>query len=267
MTERVDLILDFLDRGWVGSVISLVGATLGIAGILVGYVFYRRSRIGPRLAYHQRFDRLIGGGKPLLPKEVEIYFAGQKVQRLTKTLLAIWNYGTATVHGSSVVSDDPIRFAFPEDVLVLKPRVIAATRATNKLTVALRSGSSNEVICQFDYLDVGDGGVIEVLHTGDQGTASVLGSVRGVPTGLEDVSGAEHLRSLGLNPKFFGVFLIFTIIGLTFEVIESAYYMLGTWPSIALLGLVVITGVWVTGVRALWTMKSRYPRQLREFFK
>ena len=257
--------LDLLGRGWVGSVIDLVGIALGIAGILAGYVFYRRSRIGPRLAYHQRFERLIGSGNPTLPEEVEIYFAGKKVQRLTKTVLAIWNYGSSTTHGSSVVDDDPVRFVFPQTALVLKPRVIATTRKANKLTARLRPDSPNEVICEFDYLDAKDGGVIEVLHTGENGTATVLGAVRGIPTGLEDLGSAEHFRSL--HQWWYPFFIIFLILGVTYEVAERVYYFFPIWPFFALIGLIIVVSLWVVGVRMLWGMRSRYPRQLRKHFE
>ncbi len=267
MTAGVEAILKFLGQGWVGSVINLLSVVLGIAAIIVTYVLYRRSLVGPRLAYHQRFDRMIDGSKPLLLKQAEIYFAGQEVQRLTKTLLVIWNYGTSTVHGSSVVSNDPIRFVFPQNALVLKPRVVTATRAANKLTVALRPGSPNEVICEFDYLDAKDGAVIEVFHTGNKETAAVLGSVRGIPTGLKDLSGAEHLRNLGLNPKIIVALVVYTLICTPLDFIEVTYSAFPGRPVLALMGLLGIVGVWVTGVTTLLVMKSRYPRQLREFFR
>ena len=44
--------------------------------------------------------------------------------------------------------------------------------------------SRNQVICTFDYLDIGDGGVLEVLHTDEKRYPRVLGTIRGVPKGV-----------------------------------------------------------------------------------
>jgi hypothetical protein len=99
VNKAIGAIFDFLGRAWVGSVIGLLGTAVGIAGIFVGSIYYRRPRPGPRLAYCQRFTRLIGGGHPALRDEVEIHFLGKGVPRLTKTLLVVWNYGNSTVEG------------------------------------------------------------------------------------------------------------------------------------------------------------------------
>jgi hypothetical protein len=99
VNKAIGAIFDLLGRGLVGSVIGLLGAALGIAGIFVGSIYCRRSRPELRLAYCQRFTRTIGGGHPALPNEVEIHFLGKGVPRLTKTLPVVWNYGNSTVEG------------------------------------------------------------------------------------------------------------------------------------------------------------------------
>lgn len=55
----------------------LTGSIIGIVGLLVGYILYRASRIGPRPVYQSRALRLIGKEERALPEDVEILFRGR----------------------------------------------------------------------------------------------------------------------------------------------------------------------------------------------
>lgn len=164
-------------QGWLGSL-------FGIIGIVIALLLYRASRIGPRPAYQLRALRLIGKEKQALPEEVEIIFRGRSVPRLTMTHLILWNSGKATLDGKNIVVDDPLRLEFSERAEVLRVRVLRVTRESNKFTANINSGSPNEVTCSFDYLDAGDGAVIELLHTAEELYPKVEGTIRGVPKGL-----------------------------------------------------------------------------------
>ena len=73
-------LIEFLSQGWVGSLI-------GIIGIVIGYILYRASLIGPRPVFQYRSLNLIEKEKQALPSDVEIFFRGKKVSRLTKTYI------------------------------------------------------------------------------------------------------------------------------------------------------------------------------------
>jgi len=67
---------------------------------------------------------------------------------------------------------------------------------------------------RFDYLDGGDGGIFEILHTGAGKKPVVKGAIRGIRNGVED-------RGALLNPEdkdwmaearsWFGIFLLLAI--------------------------------------------------------
>jgi hypothetical protein len=115
---------------------------------------------------------------------VEILFSGMSVPRLTKTHVVFWNSGKAMLDGKQIVDVDPLRLEFSKDAQVLRARIVKATRKTNEFEVKINDKSPNEVICSFDHLNVGDGAVIELLHTDEERYPRVQGGIRGVPKGV-----------------------------------------------------------------------------------
>lgn len=164
--------LDALGKGWVGSI-------LGIIGIVLAFVFYAKSRVRPQLVWKHLGWDLIGGKHAALGSQVEIRFRGEVVPRVTLCEAVIWNAGTATVKGADVVESDRLRLSFPPGTRVLDARILSVTRAVNAL--AIRPEGSDAVL-GFDYLDSGDGARVTVLHTADPKHPKFIGTVRGMPS-------------------------------------------------------------------------------------
>jgi len=59
---------DFLNQGWCGSIIGIIGVVIGI----IGLVLYRNSKIGARPSCQLKAIRLIGKDEQELPREVNI---------------------------------------------------------------------------------------------------------------------------------------------------------------------------------------------------
>lgn len=165
------------NQGW-------VSALIGIITFIIGCLLYRASRIGPRPVYQFGALRLIGKEEQELPGEVKVLFSNRAVPRLTKTHLILWNSGKATLEGENIVVDDPLRLEFSKGAQVVKVHFPKITRKANNFTARINPDSPNQVICNFDYLDVRDGVVIELLHTDKERYPKVQGSIRGIPKGI-----------------------------------------------------------------------------------
>src|SRR5882724_5819984 len=132
-----------LSEGWVGSVIGLVGI---LAGLAIAY--YYRAR--PRLASQVNSLELLGNN-PVLPKEIEFLFRGQKVAKVTLSRVAMWNMGNTTLRGEQIVRTDPLRVVTSEGSQILEVRVLSRTREVNAFNCAIRVFSAgNEAECTFD---------------------------------------------------------------------------------------------------------------------
>ncbi len=175
----IDSVTNFLSEAWLGT-------TIAVLGIIVSLVIYRASQIGARFVYQRRSIRLIGFDHANFPQDVEVLYRGTRVARLTKSRVIYWNSGKQIVLGLIIVADDPVRCELSSDDLVLEVLVVKHTRDANKFTATIANGRRNCVILSFDYLDPGDGAVVEILHTASDRHPAIKGTIRGVPKGMLD---------------------------------------------------------------------------------
>ena len=246
----------FFSQGWVGALLGILG------GLLIAFFFYRASRIGPRPSYQFKALRLIAENERALPEEVEILFKGMSVPRLTKTHVVFWNSGKAMLDGKQIVDVDPLRLEFSKDAQVLRARIVKATRETNEFEVKINDKSPNEVVCSFDYLNVGDGAVIELLHTDEERYPRVQGTIRGVPKGILNWG---RFRTPRKGPRI--VMFVMLIMGVAIIVIgflrpdflepSAPAEPFPVWGTV-ILGLAYIGFPLFT----LWTNRRRFPKSL-----
>jgi hypothetical protein len=165
-------IKELLNQNW-------VGAAIGIGGIIIGIVFAYSFRPRSRLAAQANTLQL-AGPNAVFPDDLEFLFKGHKVPNVTLSRVAIWNIGNTTLKGDQITTSDPLRIVTSNGSVILETTIRACTRKVNDFSCSLRFGVSNEVECRFDYLDPGDGALIQLIHTGNE-TVSVTGTLRGMP--------------------------------------------------------------------------------------
>ena len=125
---------------------------------------------------------MIGSGA-VFPDDVEVRYRGTPVPRLTSSTIRIWNAGKKTVRGSDIVAHDPLRLHFGGDVLNV--RIIDVTREALRITANTSEEEARGMVCwDFEFLDPGDGGVLEVLHNGSAEAPEYTGTIIGLRKGL-----------------------------------------------------------------------------------
>jgi hypothetical protein len=175
MAFQINALKDFLNQNWLGTAIGLIGIVIGVG---VAYAYKAR----PRLAAQTNTLELVGANA-VLPDQIEFLFRGNKVPKVTMSRVAIWNIGNTTVHGGQIVASDPLRIITSAGSTVLDATIRDRTRSVNDFSCVLRQDTSNEIECRFDYLDPGDGALIQLIHTGDD-KLKILGTLREVPKGI-----------------------------------------------------------------------------------
>ncbi|MDP2720334.1 MAG: hypothetical protein Q8P44_11035 [Dehalococcoidia bacterium] len=256
------------DPGWIGILIAAIG-------LVVAFLLYKASRIGAQLAFQVRSWKLIEKGEKTLPEDVEILFRGSSISRLMKTHVIFWNSGKAMVSEKSIILDDPLRVVFINGAEVLRVRILTITRKTNKFTTTINPSSPNEVICGFDYLDPGDGVVMEVLHTGKQYYPDIRGTLRGIPKGPMDYGSIPELVNIGLFPPKYTRKILYA--GLIMMLIIGGYFLFPTFLSESLkledsplfndntniwFFMILILFNIVCGSFLLWKTRRQYPSLL-----
>jgi hypothetical protein len=173
--------------------LGVTGLVLGVAGILVGllasYYFYLsgRERIEPR--YLLQYEPILGSSSGAMD-EASLLFKGEEIVNLNRCILVIWNRGSRTLTKSAVVDSDKVRVCLPKGSKALGVGIARSSRPAIGLIASIDE-SRAAVIVDFDFLDKGDGGAIEILYQGDPKLEpTVAGSIRGVPQGLKSVGDA-----------------------------------------------------------------------------
>jgi hypothetical protein len=132
----------------------------------------------------------------------------------------------------------------------------------NKFAVTVRDDQPNELLCQFDYLDPGDGATIDLLHTAERGRPASLGTIRAVPAGVQDW-GRPSALDLSIRKATYARFMRFTTAFIPIfgaSLIGFAIYV-NSWYAHApllLFGLVYL----FCGIDVLRS-RRRAPKQLR----
>ena len=182
----METIRNIFNQNWIGIIVGI------IAGFLISDIFYRLSRVRARIAVQKRSFTIIEPNLQVEPSDVEIFFRGIKVPRVTLSVIAIWNCGNTTIEGSKIVESDPLRIVTTDISQIIEVREIQ-TRVANKFKTIINLNRPNELICTFDFLDTRDGVRLTLLHSGDT-QVNIEGTLRGIPQGVEDFGVLKELK-------------------------------------------------------------------------
>ena len=242
-------LIDILNQNWIGVLIGIVSLFIGV---LLAYAFRARSRLAARTNTLE-----LVGPNAVLPHEIEFLFRGNKVPNVTMSRIAIWNSGNTTLKGDQIVSTDPLRIVTSPGSKILESTIRACTRDVNDFSCSIRSDLMNEAECRFDYLDSGDGALIQIIHTGDS-KVKVLGTLRGVPKGIRvaETPRAQRQQTDSVLSRF-GVIAL----GISFIMVGTVLLILGIILDVHVLRL--FSAVLIpTGVIMLLTSRYMPPNLL-----
>ena len=167
------------------DMIGLAGFVVGLVGLAATVWTSWTTKVGARLSYRWKAERVIGGDGEL-GEGIEVAFKGTPVIRLTRAVIVVWNSGTATIRDSDIVQLDPVRVQCEEYAEILSARVLQSSRQIVGAEIRVDPAKQNRALLAFDFFDPGDGVVIEVLHTGDERKPSFCGTLRGMPKGIKN---------------------------------------------------------------------------------
>lgn len=159
--------------------VTLFGLLLGIFGSVSSYVFYRRS-IRDKEPYwaiqtvnlFKDYSSTVDG--------LEVKYSGEKIRDLSVSKVAFWNSGRLTVDKMDLTEQDPLRIQAGGESRVLSAQLISKNNVASQ-PVLSQSLDRKKVFLEFDYLDQGQGFVVQVIHEGTSSQDIELkGSIKGV---------------------------------------------------------------------------------------
>ena len=179
-----------------------VGLFLSLPGIVVAVVFYYRGRRIKLPCYATTSTNLVTDLVSRLDR-LQILYADEPVPTLTATKVLFWNAGADTISRTDVPEGDPIVVRVGPGLRVLDATVLKVTNLVNRFETDI-SNDGATVLLHFDYIDMNEGVLLQVLHTGQSGSeVSVGGTVKGagkprlrIPASREEYRGALIVGSV-----------------------------------------------------------------------
>jgi hypothetical protein len=223
MQPWLDTALTWLSFGWIGS---LLGAT-GIAVAVLTYLWTRQRSL---LVYQRDGNRLLGGSKSELPRDVTVLYQNDPISALSRSVVVMWNAGEKTIGRADLATTDPLRVEVGDKYRILSASVVGVSRPVVEFACA-QSGAPHTANLAFEFLDTHDGAIVEILHTDDEDNLVVAGTVRGIPKGLKYLG-----RTIALQParsmrqiKFAGgTMIVLGLVAAALAIFASADLL--AWP-------------------------------------
>lgn len=107
---------------------------------------------------------IIKAGKSQIPK-LDVIYDGVNIDNLTVTQFYIWNSGNDVIDASDIVESKKLSIYSCNDTYILDAQILNLVEPSNEMCIA--SVTPDHVIIEFDYIDQGEGCLVQLLHAGD----------------------------------------------------------------------------------------------------
>lgn len=174
------MILDFLEYNWLTLAIFVIGT---IISIIISYYFYRKGLIKNELAYKEKSIKILDIENELKLPNIKILHFNNEIKRLTKTYIVLWNNGDKTIEYNDILEKDKLKIKFnSNDGEILEARIVKAVRSVNDFKIDNTKNDEIEIL--FDFIDKGDGILIEVLQNFENYNVIISGTIKSMPKGI-----------------------------------------------------------------------------------
>lgn len=96
----------------------------------------------------------------LPPEGITIHYKGRYIKSFTRSLITFWNSGNETLDKKDRIDADPFQINIDPN-LVLEIRIVDVRKRGNNFSV--RHGQ-NSILVEFDFMDPGDGALLDLRH-------------------------------------------------------------------------------------------------------
>ena len=140
-----------------------LGIALFIVGIPVAWWLGRKNRQRPNVRFGIDEEVLVRADDALSRGGLEIRFRDQIVERVCRSYFSLWLKSGDPISGRTLPGTDPLGIDLTDGDRVLSARVVTESRKQINVVAAVDE-SQRGVDISFEFLDAGDGFVVEILH-------------------------------------------------------------------------------------------------------
>lgn len=205
---------------------DITSVVASIPGLVIG-IF---SLMQKRLLFDIFSYNLIDSKKIPLSK-MKVYYSEENVEKLTASKIVFWNSAFQHIDKADISTTAPLTIELNEGK-ILDITVVKGDKSPTMVSVS-REGEK-KAIFSFDYLNRKKGGIIQIIHTGDEDSINISGEIKG---GYITTFQGKHsfvlriLRMIMFSFFFFLFALIFIIFAPPNMIMECRRVYLETVPE------------------------------------
>jgi len=149
-----------------------------IVGIILMVIIYKHGQNTKAPRYFIKTFNIITDFSSGLAK-LQLFYDNNTIETLSISKIAFWNDGTNTIDKMDIAEASPIRIVLKEGYDILDASVISEKNPSNIFRLTeIDNGRSVGIV--FDYLDRGEGGIIQLIHTGSNSSdIEITGTIKG----------------------------------------------------------------------------------------
>lgn len=184
-------IVDILNKLQNNPLIWFLSILLTFVSIYLGRKSIEKKSI--RVVF--KSNELITNNQSNISK-VKILFNSKAIDKLTVTQLTFWNNALPTIYNTDIIEAAPLSI-FSKNGKILEISVLKGENTPNRIKVLPIDNTT--AYLTFDYLDKHEGGIIQIIHTGDSKSIDITRKIKGGKVKSEEyTSKKESLEYLGL---------------------------------------------------------------------
>ncbi len=154
-----------------------------VIGFLISLYFFRKSLRNKKPCWAIRSNNLVDG-----------FSNKHEVETLTISRVIFWNDGAETINRTDLETTNRLRIIPEDNVVILDAKLLVRNNDSSQFVAQLEE-KDNCAYINFDYLDEKQGGVLQVVHTGNSSLdVQIVGNIKGV----------KALRQVAPIPKWAG---------------------------------------------------------------
>jgi hypothetical protein len=161
-------------------VLGLIGGVCSVIAIPLSVVLYFKSKKEKRPRFIIESNNIILGLSNAIP-DLKITYSGHgpPLSNFTVTRLYFWNDGRETITKQDVARNDVLTITINDPFRILDATIVYATSKANNIGISVNR-EKKDIALTFDYLDHGDGTVLQIIHDGTSNSdLNLLGSIKG----------------------------------------------------------------------------------------
>lgn len=151
-------------------------AIIAIVSFIYAIVCQYKNKEKKEFSYCLKFNNLIQQKKSDFDKLL-ITYNGQMVEDLCVSRFTVWNSGNRTLNSTDIVDSKELTISVSDNCKILDTDLIYCSEETNKFSLKVVDESTVKLF--FEYVDVNDGLVVQIIHTGSDDDIRIDCKIKG----------------------------------------------------------------------------------------